>query len=193
MLGNADALVTLVVFIDFECPFCAAAHELLAELRTQYSPEELRIVYKHNPLPSHATAPAAARAAQAIHDLAGANAFQRYSDTLFQHQAELDESRFASWATAVGVSGERFSTAYASERVDAEVKNDVALAVRLGEAATPSFRINGIELVGARPLPVFTQVIDMEIEEAQTLVKSGTARREVYALLVSKNFKRTLD
>lgn len=188
--GNPDALVTLVAFLDYECPFCAASHEILAELRSQYGPDELRIVYKHDPLAFHESALPAARAAQAVLDIAGEAAFERFSATLFAHQSELTDANFVTWAAAEGVDPGAFRAMVASARVQDEVQNDVAVAARLGATATPSFRIEGVALVGARPLEVFVQVINAQMEQAQTLVSGGTPRRAVYPLLVAKNRDR---
>lgn len=191
--GNPDALVTLVVFLDYECPFCEAAHEILGGLRSRYAPDELRIVYKHDPLPMHESALPAALAAQAVLDLAGESAFERFSSTLFAHQMDLTDQNFVTWAAAQGVDPTSFKTTSASARVQAEVQHDMDVAVRLGATATPSFRVNGIAVTGARPPEVFQQVIDAQIEEAQALVTSGTARRAVYPTLVAKNAGTRLE
>jgi protein-disulfide isomerase len=191
--GKPDALVTLVVFLDYECPFCAEAHDTIRELRDHYSPDELRIVYKHNPLPFHASALPAALAAQAVLDLAGESAFERYGSTLFDHRLDLTDGNLVTWAAKLGVDPASFKAIAASARVQAEVQHDVAVAQSLGETATPAFRINGIEVVGARPIEVFEQVIDLQIEAAQTLVTGGTPRRGVYPLLVAKNRDTRLE
>jgi protein-disulfide isomerase len=191
--GNPDALVTLVAFLDYECPFCAGAHEVMGELRRQYAMDELRIVYKHSPLPFHASALPAALAAQAVLELAGQSVFERYSTTLFAHRLDLTDANFVTWAAELGVDPATFRTTVASERIQAAVQHDVALAERLGETAAPSFRINGIEIVGARPVEVFRQVIDLGIEQAQALVKAGTPRRAVYPLLVARNRNQKVE
>jgi hypothetical protein len=56
ILGGPGALVTLVAFVDFECPFCARAHKSVLELAARYDRGDLRIVYKNNPLPFHPSA-----------------------------------------------------------------------------------------------------------------------------------------
>ncbi|HET6583211.1 MAG TPA: thioredoxin domain-containing protein, partial [Nannocystaceae bacterium] len=79
MLGPENALVTIIVFSDFQCPFCARVQPTLAELRKQH-PDDLRIVFRHMPLTMHPHARAAAKAAIAA-DRQGK--FWRMHDFLF--------------------------------------------------------------------------------------------------------------
>src|ERR1700753_1592161 len=54
--GSANAPVTIVEFSDLQCPFCARVHPTLQALEAKYGPSQLRIVFKHNPLPFHPNA-----------------------------------------------------------------------------------------------------------------------------------------
>src|SRR5690606_25569576 len=73
--GSRSAPVTLVVFSDFECPFCKKLHGTLRELQGRYGPKQVRIVWKHNPLPFHKNARPAAEAAAAVLEHRGPGAF----------------------------------------------------------------------------------------------------------------------
>ena len=78
--GKADAPVTLVVFSDFECPWCSKLEPILAELLSQ-NQDKLRIVFKHLPLPMHPQAEPAALAAIAAQKQ---GKFWEMHDALFQ-------------------------------------------------------------------------------------------------------------
>ncbi|HTM45337.1 MAG TPA: thioredoxin domain-containing protein, partial [Polyangiaceae bacterium] len=81
--GSGLAPVTIVAFLDFQCPFCRASHPTLNALLQKYGPAKLRFVFKHYPLPSHEGGVAAALAAQAVNDVAGAKAFFAYQNDLY--------------------------------------------------------------------------------------------------------------
>src|SRR3954468_19679439 len=71
MWGHRVAPVTMVMFSDLQCPFCARVEPTLEELKRIYGPAKLRIIWKNGPLPFHPQAKPAAEAAMAVFDLAG--------------------------------------------------------------------------------------------------------------------------
>jgi protein-disulfide isomerase len=185
--GQADAPVTIVEFADFECPFSGRVEATLAQIKSSYGPEKVRIVWKNNPLPFHAGARPAADAAMAMQTLGGNLAFWKFHDTLFQNQRYISEDKFNAWATAAGVDASRFKAAYGAKQGSAKVEQDMALAKTLGVVGTPAFRINGVEVMGAQPFEKFKEVIDQELIEAQKLVTSGTSRAQVYLVRTKHN------
>src|SRR5258708_5321032 len=60
--GDADAKVTIVEWSDFQCPFCGRVIDTLHQIEKSYG-SDVRIAFKHNPLPMHPNAPYAAKAA----------------------------------------------------------------------------------------------------------------------------------
>jgi protein-disulfide isomerase len=187
--GDALAPVTIVEFSDFECPFCSRVNPTLAEVKRTYGPARVRIVWKHNPLPFHKRAHAAAVAAQVVFALGGSGAFFRFHDDAFAHQKELTPENFEKWAIRAGVDLERFREGVASKRFSEKVDADIALAKRVGALGTPGFRINGVTLSGAQPFEKFKELIDSELAEAKKLVDAGTSRADVYVVLTKRNYK----
>jgi protein-disulfide isomerase len=55
-IGPANALVTIVEFSDFECPFCSRVEDTIRQVRQRYG-NDVRVVWKNNPLPFHQNAP----------------------------------------------------------------------------------------------------------------------------------------
>ena len=101
--GRPDAPVTVVEVSDFECPFCSRVEPTMDQIRKNYGPEKVRIVWKNNPLPFHKEARPAADAAMTVFALGGNDAFWKFHDTLFQNQRSLAEDSFEKWAVASGV------------------------------------------------------------------------------------------
>jgi protein-disulfide isomerase len=185
--GNPDALVTLVEFSDFQCPFCARVGETLDELRRAYGPGELRLVWKNYPLPFHNQARPAADAAMTVFALGGANAFWKFHDLVFLNQRELSAENYVRWAVMAGIDGAKFETELSARRQAGKTDEDVALATRLGIRGTPVFRINGVPLMGAQPIDSFKGIIDAQLAAARALVSSGTPASQVYNVLSAKN------
>lgn len=188
--GAGDAPVTLVVFTDFQCPFCSRAHPTVSQLMRQYGPQKLRVVFKHNPLPFHQDALPAALAAQAVYELAGPSAFFAYVDRVFRGQSQLTDENLLAWAAEVGVEPSSLLKAAGSPAVRGKVENDMALAARLGLRGTPSFLVNGSRLIGAQPYEEFKERVEEELRGARALRDQGVAPGEVFAKRVAENIAK---
>lgn len=182
-LGPSDAPITLVVFSDFECPFCSRVQPTLATLRERYG-DRLRIVFRNEPLPFHAHARDAANAAMEAYVQRGDAGFWAMHDRLFANQRALDRDALARYAQEVGLDAARFRAAIASGAHDALIDDDVAIAEQVGANGTPNFFVNGRQIVGAQPVEAFVRLIDRELETANALTASGVAPGELYARLM---------
>ena len=185
--GSPEALVTIVEFSDFQCPFCAVVRETLGELKKIYGPAQLRLVWKNSPLPYHNRARPAADAAMTVFTLGGADAFWKFHDLVFANQQELSTENHLRWAVMAGVDGTKFEAERLARPRVAKVDDDVALATRLGVESTPVFRINGVPLVGAETKEVFKEIISAQLAAAKALIASGTPTSQVYGMLSAKN------
>ena len=185
--GSPSAPVTLVEFLDLECPFCAKVQPTLQALMREYGAEKLRVVWKHDPLPFHEHARAAAAAAQAVLELAGPDTFRRYAELLFRFQSTLDDASLARFAEEVGVASTALFARARAPHVAGKIDADIELGRRLGETGTPAFRINGASIEGSRPIEEFRAVVDQELAEAAKLRAQGTAVEEIYARRVAVN------
>lgn len=167
MLGPRGAAVTVVVFSDFQCPYCNRGRHVLHDLRAIF-PDDVRIVWKNLPLASHPNAPAAAEAALEVFAQRGDAAFWRYHDILFAHQDQLTRADLERHAeTLGGLDMQRFRRALDEGIHAPTVEADVALARRLGVDGTPAFFINGTPLVGARPLATFEGIVRAVLARAR--------------------------
>ena len=187
--GNSDALVTIVEISDFECPFCGRVNPTMKQLKQDYGPEKIRIVWKHHPLPFHKNARPAHEAAAAVMGIAGSEAFWKFHDLAFANRQALTEENFKKWAAEIGVDKAKFDEALRTKKYAAKVDADIAMGRKIGANGTPAFRINGVTLSGAQPVEKFKEAIDAQLAEANKLLASGTKRAEIYPALVSKNAK----
>lgn len=157
--GPANAKVTVVVFSDFQCPYCARGADVVKQLESRYS-GQLRIAFKHLPLPMHPDARLAAAASLAANEQ---GRFWEFHDRLFSQRSELSKEGLEKHADAVGLSVSQFQRALQDPQLLKAVDADAEEAARLGIAGTPTFFVNGIKVVGAQSIDVFAQLIDREL------------------------------
>lgn len=188
--GNATAPVTIVVFTDLECPFCADGHRALATLTRHFGHERLRVAVKHCPLAMHPQAVPAARVAQAVLELGGRGRFFQYLDLAYANPETLADGRALELAASLGLDSEAVRELAGSEEIGEQIVEHVELASRLGIAATPHFRINGLPVTGAVPAEALEPVVQAELREAARLRQSGVAANRVYARRVTENVQR---
>ncbi|MBN1945837.1 MAG: thioredoxin domain-containing protein [Bradymonadales bacterium] len=182
-LGPASAKVTLVVFCDFECPFCRRAAPLSAELMGRYR-DDLRLVFLNLPLDIHPNAALAAQSALAAH---AQGHFWPFHDRLYLSGEPLTRETLDRIATQVGLDMEAFAQALEEDTYAPLLSSQQALAQQLGLNGTPSFLINGRLLLGAKPVEAFAPIIEEEIEAAEALLDQGIPLRSLYRLRVATN------
>ena len=178
--GSKNALVTIVEFSDYQCPFCGRVEATLKKILDEYK-GQVRVVWRDLPLPFHPCARPAAIAARA----AGQQGkYWQMHDKLFENQQDLVEKNLETYAEAIGLKMESFKAASKRGDLAKAVEQDERLAEKLGVKGTPAFFINGKFLSGAQPFEAFKKKIDEELAHARKLVASGTPRGNVYAVIL---------
>lgn len=178
--GPQDALVTVVMFGDFQCPYCKRVLPTLDRLLATNS--EVRLVFRHNPLPMHGQAEIAARAAIAA---GKQDKFWAMHDRLYDEQHALSETAIRGWADELGLDLVRFDRDFHDSATKAQVDADVAEAKKFGATGTPSFFVNGRYLGGAQPLHKFEEVVAEEKGRAERFVeRRGNTRKRLYADMI---------
>ncbi|MCB9787145.1 MAG: thioredoxin domain-containing protein [Deltaproteobacteria bacterium] len=185
--GAADPLVTLVIFSDLQCPYCARMVEVLDALVERY-PDDLRIVFRHLPLPFHPQAMHAARAAECAHRQ---QRFWPMHDRIFERRTELESADLNAWAAELGADPAAFEACMSDPTSLQVVRDDIATARDLDVRGTPTVFVNGTKMVGARPVDDFAALVDEELALAREKVAAGTPRQSVYAETVRDGQIRT--
>jgi protein-disulfide isomerase len=158
-LGPANAPVTIIEFSDFQCPFCGRAEPTVTEIIKKYG-DKVRFVYVDFPLPMHNHALDAAKAGQCA---AEQGKFWPYHDQLFADQSKLAPADLKATAKKVGLNTAKFNACFDQAKTEPIVAGELAQGKTLGIDGTPTFYVNGRQLVGAQPIDSFTQVIDSEL------------------------------
>ncbi len=174
--GPDSALVTVVVFSDYQCPACAFYASYLDEVRAA-APSPIRLVHKNYPLQSHPKSRAAAEAATAVLIIGGPDAFWPYYHRIFAQQQALSDARYLAWAAELGIGADQLRAVRARPVVPAKVSADRALGEQLGVNATPYVFAN-CRTLGA--LEAIGELIAEERRSAEEALASGVAPGQVY-------------
>ncbi len=154
--GKADAKVTIVEFSDFQCPYCRKGMEIMDEVTKMY-PNDVKLAFKHLPLPMHPEAKPAAKAAWAAQQQ---GKFWEMHDMLFKNQQALGKEAYPKFAKDLGLDTAKFEADMNSAAADKAVESDESSAEQLAFNGTPSFLVGGVKVSGARPAPFFKEIID---------------------------------
>jgi protein-disulfide isomerase len=185
-IGNPRALVTVVAFTDYQCPFCRKADATTQALRQAYG-DDLRVVVAERPLPMHERARPAALAALAADAQGG---FDLVHAKLFA--GELDDAAIDAAVHSTGLDMATFDADRASTAPKMLATSE-ALAERLDVRGTPTFFVNGRAVFGAQPLDVFRAVVDERLAAARALVQSGVRPEDVYAQTIAHGGDKLAD
>lgn len=172
VLGSADALAELVVFSDFECPYCrnfalAATPAIVAEF---VDTGRLRLRYVFFPLAAqHKNSVAAAKAA---HCAGMADRFWAFHDYLFVRQPEwsgdpVPDTLWMTFARNLGISLEPFRACFLSAEASAAVEADFRMALAAGVTSTPTIVLDGKSLTGFQTYEQLRQEILKSIEASR--------------------------
>jgi Na+/H+ antiporter NhaA len=153
--GPSEALVTVVEYGDFECPYCGMAEPVVRELLRDFA--DVRYVWRHLPLNDvHQNAQLAAEAAEAAADQ---GSFWEMHDLLFDHQDALRPPDLLDYARQLGLDVERFTDDLSEHKGAARIAEDVDSADLSGVAGTPTFFINGQRHYGAYDIATLTVAV----------------------------------
>lgn len=171
--GPADAKVTIVVFSDFECPYCRELAKTIRDnIPTKY-PNEVRVIFKDFPIESmHKWARASAEAGQCF-GRQRPEGFWAFHDWVFEHQGEVNESNVRDKALALAKQ-ENLNIAEMSSCIDTHATADaVSDSLKAGRAVqiqqTPTSFVNGRVLPGAVRWPVLDTVIQLELNRSKDI------------------------
>jgi predicted DsbA family dithiol-disulfide isomerase len=160
-LGAANALVTLVEFSDFQCPFCARVVPTLKQVHDTFG-NDVRIVLRQFPIPQiHPDAVKAAEASLCAHEQ---SKFWAMHDAMFAQQNQLAVTDLKQLAGRTGLNQHRFDACLDSGRFAEQVQNDMREGQLAGVTGTPALFLNGRPLeAGALPFDVLEQAIRAEL------------------------------
>jgi protein-disulfide isomerase len=160
VLGDRSAPIQVVMYSDFQCPFCTRGHETVTELMKRY-PNKVAYTLKHIPLDGHGLALPAAKRFESIALQDHKKAFQ-FQNAVFEAGAKgelKDEKSLDALAKKVGADVKKMKAKLNDKTVEANIEADKAEGRAFELTGTPGFVVNGVTLKGAYPIDVFEQII----------------------------------
>ncbi len=154
ILGNKDAKIQIVVFSDFQCPFCSKMATMLHEVEKKYA-DKVAISFKNFPLNFHQMAyPAAVYARCALKQ----GKFWELHDKIFANQKDLTEENLNKWAEELKIDTAKVKECITSKTENEVVSKEISEAEKLGIQGTPSVYINGIIFTGSTAESIIASV-----------------------------------
>ena len=189
--GASGAPVVIVVFSDFQCPFCKEEGKMLRENIAKEYPKNVRVYFRDFPLEAiHPWAKPAAMAGRCVYRQ-NSDLFWEYHDWIYEHQAEMTpenlKAKVMEWGKSKNMDTLALGRCLDTKATEADVNKSAAEARELGVDRTPYLFVNGRRVPGAA-WPALKQIIDFELEYQKTAQNAGEKECCTLALpsLVSK-------
>lgn len=157
--GGQNAEVTIVAFMDFECPFCKKEHPILNQVMEKYGPA-IKVVFKHFPIEQiHPHAMNASLAAMCAQEQ---NKFWPYYDKVYTEQ-KFTRDDFVQFANDLSLNKNKFESCYDSQKYYDQIQEDLKDGIDLGVRGTPTFIVNDKMIPGVLSKKQWNKLILDEI------------------------------
>ncbi|HEX2730952.1 MAG TPA: DsbA family protein [Polyangiaceae bacterium] len=178
--GPSSAPVTIVEFVDLQCPFCSAAQPTIRQLMADH-PGQIRWVMKNNPLPFHRYAQDLALFTFAVREQQGDERYWQAIDTIL-NLPEVNDQTLVQLSQRFGLDQNRYAAVKAQGGDHPALAADRDLAIDLLAEGTPYFFVNGQRIVGAQPIEEFEALVSSELTRVSRLLQA-TPSADPYALI----------
>ena len=178
--GPAEAKVQLVIFSDFQCPYCREFAKTVRENIPKTYPNDVHVIFEDYPLDTiHPWARAAAEASHCVGDQS-LDAFWAYHDWIFAHGADIKpdslRDKIVAWAKEEKLDGTKLQTCMDSHSSAKAVKQAEAAGKGLQVEQTPTAFANGRLIPGALPWASLDSVIQLELKRPSNLASPVVSR-----------------
>lgn len=157
--GNKDGLIEIVVFSDFQCPYCSRLEPMLYDVLMN-NPDTVKLVFKHYPLKMHDMALKAAAASIVAFQK---GKFWEVHDKLFEASNALSEEKILEIAVSAGLKKSRIQRSWTNKATYRKIFQDIEDGKKAGVDGVPKVFINGRSLK-TRNIPGFQEMIDQELK-----------------------------
>jgi len=152
--GDVGAPVAIIVYSDFECPFCSKFAETMKQIEENFK-DKVAITFRHYSLPGH---PDAEKAAEASECAAEQGKFWEMYDKLFADNVvgRMSADQFKKDAADLDLSQEQFNQCLDSGKYKNKIAEQKLEGNKAGVTGTPTIFVNGNIYPGAYPFEDFT-------------------------------------
>ncbi len=165
-VGSNQPTVTVVEFLDFQCPFCKQMVPIFHQLIKDYEQKPITFVFRHFPIMTkHPFAFNSALASECARDQ---QAFLSLHDLLYENQDGFNNSTIAASASALNLNLTDFNTCLAERKYQPRITKDLSDGFDLGITGTPALYINDQIIIGATSYEELKNVIDQELQKSSS-------------------------
>lgn len=161
--GNPEAPVTLITYLDYQCPYCKRVSDTILDLLKSY-PNEVKWVVKQHPLSFHNQA---ALASEAVMAAKAQGKFIEMHQLLMKNQGKLSREALEGYAKELALNLDQFKADLDKEAYKAQIDQETKEALAVGATGTPANFINGRYVRGAAAATLFKSIIDQELAWAK--------------------------
>ena len=162
VIGKLDAPVSVVAFLDFQCPYCAKVYPVLEQLLEKY-PKDVKLVIKHYPLRMHRFAENASLAALAV---SKQQKYQQITKIFFDNYKTLNDDTIKKYVEEAGLDMKAFNTAYSDPSLKNIIRQDTNLGAKSKVRGVPALFING-RRVKNRSLNGLSYMVEQELSKSK--------------------------
>ncbi len=171
VLGAKSAPVTIVAFLDLQCPYCMRELPKIKQIQNE-NPSKVKFVFKHFPLSFHKKSKPAHAALELARLQGGDKAFWKMLDLIEQQPTKLDIAVLRLYAEKLNLNMAKFDAVMAdASQINKLLENDIAQGKQLGVNGTPTVFINGEKMV-AREVSDYKARIDDILSNGKRLAKA---------------------
>jgi protein-disulfide isomerase len=162
--GNSDAVIELVEYGDYECPYCGMAYPLVKVIQEKLG-DDLKFIFRNFPLKK--IHPHAFSASVATEAAARQGKFWEMHDLVFENQKSLDAETLFSLAASIGLDLGQFKEDIQQQELADKVERDFSSGLRSGVNRTPTFFINGVKFEGDWREGGLLEYLERRLEESE--------------------------
>jgi protein-disulfide isomerase len=171
--GPANPKITMVVFSDFQCPYCRSFAKTMREDLPKKYGNDVRVIFQDFPIAAiHKWAVAGSEASHCVGD-GNSEAFWAFHDWIFEHQGEVNETNLkektVEFAKTKNLDAAKISACIDSHATAEEVKASLKAGTGLGIQQTPTFFINGRMISGAVPWNNLDAIVQLELNRPREI------------------------
>ncbi len=158
-IGAENPIMTMVLFCDFNCPYCYGYYPVLRQFVLENS-EKAKLIYRDFPLDED-------KASLAANCAFAQGKFWPMHDKLFASQSELDDASILAIAEEIDLDLDKFNNCYLQEEFKKDIGEDFLLGVQAGVSGTPTLFINGSKFPGVMSKNLLEQILTVLEEETE--------------------------
>lgn len=167
--GDLDSPVQMVVYSNFECPFCPLYNDIIKKVEEEFA-ENIVIAFRHFPLRAYPKSLPAALASECAGEQ---NKFWEMYDLLYRNSEEnrLNEEQYVKDAESLELDIDKFVECFESEKYKNQILLEQKEAEEYGITGTPASFINGRPIPGARPFEDYESSDNKERDGLKTIIQ----------------------